>query len=293
MSLSRIPQIWRNLAAHPLNGSFWTAGLRWTLWQARARVSKDVTLAWIDGLKLSGRHGMISISMQAYNGLHEWRDMCFAVHLLNKEDLFFDVGANIGVYSMLLSHVAGAKGVAFEPVPQAADYLARNIAQNHLTARVHIERAAVSAQSGTVSMSTDADVMNKIVAQGAGITVPAVTVDDMAAAHGVPQVIKIDVEGFEPDVIAGATHTLQDPKLLALILEINDNAQKSGTAGLLDQVQAAGFEETGYDPTTRALIAPTGDAALDNRLFIRTSARAAIAQRLEAGHKIHVRGKTF
>lgn len=293
MSLSRIPQIWRNLADHPLNGSTLGAGLRWSTWQIRARLSRDVTLNWINGLKLTGRHGMISISMQAYNGLHELRDTCFACHLLGSDDLFFDVGANIGVYSMVLGHVAGARGVAFEPVPESADYLTRNLAQNGLADQVTVTQAAVSAQAGRVNMSTDADVMNKIVADGDGLSVPAVTVDDQAALLGTPQLIKIDVEGFEPDVIAGAGGTLADPALLALILEINDNAEADGTATILQTLQGAGFVETGYDPKTRALIAPTAEAAMDNRLFIRDAARGAIATRLQAGQPIRVRGQVF
>ncbi|OYU20412.1 MAG: hypothetical protein CFE34_00095 [Rhodobacteraceae bacterium PARR1] len=293
MNVLRIPQIWKNLAAHPLNGSTLLVALRWSVWQLRSRLSHEVTIPWVNGLKLTGRNGMISISMQAYNGLHELRDSCFACHLLNEDDLFFDIGANIGVYSMILGHISGARGIAFEPVPKSAEYLTRNLTMNGLLDRVLVVQAAVSAQTGVVSMSTDADVMNKIVADGVGITVPSVTVDSASAEYGTPQLMKIDVEGFEPAVIAGAGAVLQDSRLLALILEINDNARKDGTDTILNILTNSGFVETGYDPKGRSLIMPFHDGAADNRLFIRASVKDQIEGRLKVGKPIRVRNKIF
>lgn len=293
MPVSRILQIWRNLAAHPLNGSVLQSGIRWSIWQFRSRLAKEVTISWVNGLKLTGRNGMISISMQAYNGLHELRDTCFACHLLNESDLFYDVGANIGVYSLVLGGVAGARGLAFEPVPMSANYLVKNLTQNGLGDRVKVMRMAVSSRSGTVSMSTEADVMNKIVSDGAGLSVPSVTLDDVALEHGTPQLIKIDVEGFEPEVIAGSGRVLADSKLLAVILEVNDNAREDGTASILHTLTAHGFIETDYDPKSRRLIPVHSSDALDNRLFIRAVATPQIADRLRAGRVINVRSKEF
>ncbi len=51
-----------------------------------------------------------------YAGLHEFDDMAFFLHLLRPEDMFADVGSNIGSYTILASGVVGAKSVAFEPV---------------------------------------------------------------------------------------------------------------------------------------------------------------------------------
>lgn len=295
MDIARIPEIWRNLADHPLNSGIVHAAMRWTAWQVRARLSKDVTIDWVNDLRLSGRHGMISISMQAYNGLHELRDMCFATHLLREDSRFFDIGANIGVYTILVAGVSGAKVVAFEPIPSAVAYLKKNVAQNALTDWVTVRPAAVSRTEGTVQMSTEADVMNKIVEAGAGgaINVEATTVDAEAAHHGTPTLIKIDVEGFEPDVIAGATGVLNDPALLALILEINDNARQSGTAMIHETLDRAGFEETGYDPQRRLLCPADASRSYDNRLFIRTASQEEIITRLIEGKTVAVRGQQF
>ncbi len=292
-TLTNILQIWRNLEAHPPNSTFASAAYHWISWQIRSRLTRDVTLDWIENLELTGRNGMISIAMQAYNGLHELRDMCFAAHVLCPEDLFFDVGANIGVYSLLIGRASGAHVVAFEPAPDALAYLERNIAQNALSDRITILRSAVSRVPGFVNFSTDADVMNRIIISGSGVIVPAVTLDDVSAKYGVPQLIKIDVEGFEPDVIEGGSRTIHDPALLALILEINDNAEEGRTDELLQNLHGAGFEEAGYDPCARELIAPSGEAALDNRLLIRAEARHKVVARARNGPVLSVRGRTF
>ena len=49
-----------------------------------------------------------------YAGLHEFVDMAFCLHLLRSGDLFVDVGANIGSYTVLASKVAGANSVTLE-----------------------------------------------------------------------------------------------------------------------------------------------------------------------------------
>ena len=62
-----------------------------------------------------------------YAGLHEFNDMAFCLHLLRSGDLFVDVGANIGSYTVLASKVAGANSITLEPVPQTFERLKRNV----------------------------------------------------------------------------------------------------------------------------------------------------------------------
>ncbi len=162
-NLIKILKIWSNIARHPLNGSIISAGLRRIGWQVKSRIHREVVLPWANGLTLTGQHGMISISMQAYNGIHELRDMCFAAHLLREGDVFFDVGANIGVYSLLIARISDTNVCAFEPIPESADFLETNIHRNQLNGRILPIRQAVSFEAGEVVMYSDDDVMNKIV----------------------------------------------------------------------------------------------------------------------------------
>ncbi len=56
--------------------------------------------------------------------------MSFVLHFLRNTDLFIDVGANLGAYSILASSVSGARTIAFEPVPHTFQLLKNNIALN-------------------------------------------------------------------------------------------------------------------------------------------------------------------
>src|SRR5688572_25821870 len=70
--------------------------------------------------------------MNLLTGLGEFAEMAFVLHLLRPQDLFADVGANIGSYSILASGVSGAHSIAVEPVPETYGMLLRNIALNGL-----------------------------------------------------------------------------------------------------------------------------------------------------------------
>ena len=83
----------------------------------------EVWLPWVDDLILPLRKGDTGLSGNYYVGLHEFRDMAFASHLLRKGDLFVDIGANLGSYSLIASGVCGARSIAFEPVPCTYDRL--------------------------------------------------------------------------------------------------------------------------------------------------------------------------
>ena len=63
------------------------------------------------------RHGETGLTGNLYAGLHEFADMAFVMHALRPTDLFVDIGANAGSYTILACAVAKARGCAFEPLP--------------------------------------------------------------------------------------------------------------------------------------------------------------------------------
>ena len=71
-----------------------------------------------------------------YTGLHEFQEMSFLLHMLRHDDLFVDVGANIGSYTVLASAVIGAKSISIEPIPNAFRNLMQNIILNDIKVRV-------------------------------------------------------------------------------------------------------------------------------------------------------------
>jgi FkbM family methyltransferase len=127
-------------------------------------------------------------------------------------DVVFDVGANIGAYTVLFARWVGPNGhvYAFEPVGSIARNLRAQLALNEVEDRVTVVEAAVTDRVGEMALAVSA---------GAGLNrralptddrlrrlvVPTVSLDAFCAERSLaPSVIKIDVEGAELDVLRGA-----------------------------------------------------------------------------------------
>jgi FkbM family methyltransferase len=120
----------------------------------------------------------------------------------------FDVGAHQGVVAMMLAECVGPAGqvVAVEAPPHNAELARRTAALNGLT-QLCVVHAAGADTSGTLHFSPR---MNGHVAAAdeAAVAVRAVTVDELCAEHGAPDVLFVDVEGYELHVLRGARETL-------------------------------------------------------------------------------------
>ena len=130
---------------------------------------------------------------------------------LRAGDTFFDVGANVGFFTLLGSTLVGKTGsvVAFEPLPRNVALLRRHVAMNGLE-NVTVIAAAVADAPGSGFLSP-----SRSSAQGSlkkeGIAVSVVAIDDLLSRGGLrrPTVLKIDVEGAESRVLAGARNLLE------------------------------------------------------------------------------------
>jgi FkbM family methyltransferase len=89
--------------------------------------------------------------------------MAFVLHFLRPGDLFVDVGANVGFYSILAAAASGANCLAFEPGPDAFDWLCGNIGLNGVSARVEVRREALGRQAGQVAFTVGQDTVNHVV----------------------------------------------------------------------------------------------------------------------------------
>jgi FkbM family methyltransferase len=261
------------LASHPLTRDKPLAAWgRFARWQVESRLKDEVQFDWIDGAKLAVRNGMTGATGNIYCGLHEFADMAFVMHLLQPGDLFVDVGANIGSYTILASVVCKAETIAVEPDPGAATSLRRNLELNGVSDQVQIVEAAIGAETGTARFTIGLDTTNRIASDRDGPTreVQVQRLDDLLRERR-PVLIKLDVEGFEPEVVAGAAATLRRSSLLAVETESRDQR-------IIQQLNAAGFEELFYEPLSRTLCdEPVGRQS--NALFVRD--RAACVARLK------------
>lgn len=136
--------------------------------------------------------------------------------VLRPGDVAFDIGANVGAYTVLFAQWVGVAGQvhAFEPAPDAFRGLRRHLELNHLGEIVVVHRVAVSDQIGEASfVGTGSDGTNHLLSRSESevrvIRVPTTTVDAVCAESGAcPRLLKIDVEGAELAVLRGARHTI-------------------------------------------------------------------------------------
>jgi len=156
---------------------------------------------WIVG---SGNHGY-------WLGSYELGKRALFVKTVPAEGVVYDLGANVGYYTLLCSVLAGSGGrvYAFEPLPRNLDFLKRHLALNRIENATVIE-AAVADRGGTVHFEEDASTSKgRIGAQG-GLEVRSIALDDWIEKGKLPRpsLFKIDIEGAEFQALQGARKTL-------------------------------------------------------------------------------------
>lgn len=267
----------RFVTEHPLNsGQRLRALLRLARWQLGSRlVAGDIVHEWINGAKFLVRSGETGLTGNVYTGLQEFAEMAYLMHVLRPDELFVDVGANVGSYTLLACAAAGGRGVAIEPVPATYQRLVENLRLNHLESSVQSFNLAVGNAPGMLRFSGDMDVGNRALADGevreGGIVVPVTTLDLLLKDQS-PTLIKIDVEGYESPVVAGAEQTLRKPSLHSVIMELNGSGEKFGfdEGRVFEAMADHGFGAYAYVPQTRQIeSSPEGEPRTDNVIFVR------------------------
>jgi len=273
-------------ATHPLTREApLSAWGRFASWQIRSRIQDEVIVPWIAGQKLAVRRGMLGATGNIYLGLNEFADMMFPLHFLREGDLFLDIGANVGSYSVLAAGVCRARSWAFEPDPLTAGHLRRNIAINALEDRVVVHECALGPSSGEVKFTIGLDTVNKVADDGAANArvVQQRRLDDVVGAAE-PLMIKMDVEGYEEDVLRGAQAVLAKPCLKVIELE-------TVTPGIEAIMRENQFERFYYDPFRRALGSSPNAYKAENTLFIRD--RPFVEARLASAKTVDVLGRAI
>lgn len=124
----------------------------------------------------------------------------------------YDIGANVGFYSLLAARLVGPSGrvFSFEPLPSTVAYLKKHIELNRLT-NVEVTEAAVGSAMGTAMLELGPSSATTRVSTEGSVSVQVVSIDAWRTARQGPgpQVVKIDVEGAEIQVLEGAKQTLQ------------------------------------------------------------------------------------
>jgi FkbM family methyltransferase len=275
----------QGIAAHPLTRDRKVgAVLRVIDWQFRSRILKDVHIPWVCGQRLVLSRGMEGATGNVYFGLHEFSDMLFVLHFLRPGDLFVDVGANVGVYTVLAAGACCVKTIAIEPDLTALRALRYNIAINGLDPFVEVHDVAVGPGDGPVHFTVGLGARNRVTRDGSSTTkVRQRPLDDIVGLRS-PTFIKIDVEGYETEALEGARKTLEKGDLKIAAVEWPHQPAS-------DLLRSYGFTQLHYDPFARRLTPESCDFTPSNTLFVRDL--AFVEQRVLTAPAIQVLGSTI
>jgi len=278
------------IARHPANRNRRLRALgRFAGWQFWKRViRRPVTATFSPGLRVRVYPDSKSASLALYTGLPEYDDMLFTVRFLMAGDTAIDVGANIGLYSLLAAaRVGKGKVIALEPHPVAADRLRENVALNKLQ-NVEVRAEAAGAKLGVARLTAKLDTINHIVddSEVAGsIGVRVLTLDSLVRPGDQVALVKLDAEGFESECLLGAVRLLEERAVVAWIVEINGLGDRygSGDQAILNTFERFGYQAHRYSADTNQLLEP--DQPTDNvewnMIFVRSTGE--VEQRLSAG----------
>lgn len=267
----------RFIGEHPLTKQHvGSACLRVLRWQIHRRTSHGpMKVPFVNGGHLllePGAHGLTGFF---YVGLPDFEEAAFALHLLRPGENFADVGANAGAWSIMAAQGARAKVDAFEQIPSSLARLTKNVESNALENDVFVHGVGVGSQVGKLAFTTTQDTGNRVAssedAAGELLEVPVTTLDQVLHDR-CPVLIKIDVEGWELEVIKGAQTLLREPSLLALIIETFREHNLS--TPMLYEMEALlaehGFRPCAYHPFQRRLGALDSKArSTDNTIYVR------------------------
>ena len=185
-------------------------------------------------------------SLYWYDPASRTEDYDFITGFLKENDIYLDVGANMGVTVIPGARSVGNKGkvIAFEPHPKICSYLKENVALNNLN-NVEIHNCAVGNQNGSIYFTNKfTDDMNQVSTSSENnIKVPIVLLDDVIKELDNIALMKLDVEGYEKFVIEGAMQTLK--KVNCIYFEVSDNNFKDfgySSSDIFKLLEQAGFK---------------------------------------------------
>ena len=242
---------------HPSNkGRRVRAVARAASFQVRGRLLHQRALAplgsssriWVDLHRTAG-------SKSLYANPPDHPEMVVWRRWLRRGDVFIDVGANVGTYTIWAADL-GATVVALEPAPDTCALLRENVALNGYP--VEVIEAAAGAEPGTVRFTAGRDCLNQVDASGEA-EVAVVVLDDVIGTRRV-RGVKVDVEGFELEVLRGCRSALAEGRIDLMQLEWNDasvNLLSQDRQAVADFLHEYGYEI--YRPNATADLVPFAD----------------------------------
>lgn len=197
-----------------------------------------------------------------YNYIVDWEEFNLIEKYVKNGDVVFDIGSNMGFYTIWFSKFIGNNGSVFSFEPDSKNFsrLKKNIELNNLDNQISANQLAVSDHDGVVKFTTGFDGENHISNSGeTNISeVNSIRLDSFYQLKSITKVsyLKIDVEGFEYAVLKGGEE-LFNKKIVDIIqLEINSAIENSATSieMILQLLKEYNYTLCKYDIVTNKLV---------------------------------------
>ena len=273
----RLFLIIKSFINHPIGKrSLFLSFKKFLFFQIYFRVMKGEYLySWINDSKFFVSPGETGITGNLYFGLHEFEDMSFLLHYINDKDVFFDIGSNVGSYTILSGVVKRCTVHSFEPNPQTFIKLKRNLSVNPEGLKINLHNVGLGAKKGYLMFTNyNVSTLNHVVIDNKEENVVKVKIETLDHLGIIPNIIKIDVEGFEHYVIKGGLKTLKNENLKCIIIELNDSGKKysQNKNDVFEQLKSLGFKSYKYSPFKKELTPIDGiNNSGNNTLLLRGS----------------------
>jgi FkbM family methyltransferase len=193
---------------------------------------------------------------------------------LTQRSVVLDIGANFGLYTALAGSIVRSRGklYAFEGNPRIFESLQRTIVANDLYFNPNIIPAnlLVSDETGRGLLHYSANLpsggtMSDVALSGGmrhTVEVPMTTIDDFLPPDLPVDLVKIDVEGHEPQVLRGMERTIARSPNIRIVLEFAENllAHTIGGADFIEYIRSLGFAICRVLPRFKLRLVPAGEA---------------------------------
>tara|TARA_Y100001970_G_scaffold157891_1_gene193143 strand:- start:4820 stop:5737 length:918 start_codon:yes stop_codon:yes gene_type:complete len=186
---------------------------------------KPLKIKWLNNLRYHLSLGDSGIIANYYFYIDDYEESIFLIHYLTNKDLFIDVGSNHGHYTMIASGICNSKTISIEPVKRTYTRLKMNIELNKLK-NVKSFNVGISNYEGDLYISNNMGSMNRIIEKASDANcelIRTTTLDKLLIKEDNISLIKIDVEGYEKNVLLGCGKNLQNQNLKVIIIELNNS----------------------------------------------------------------------
>jgi len=226
--ISTYIRYFKDYAKHREYGFIWTA-IGYQLFNRPVKKSSEYTSSLGKFYVRSG-----TIDFQFANYAYEWDVKKFFLEHYKDYTVFLDIGANIGIYSILMAQ-KGLKCHAFEPMPENYKAMLRNISLNNLDHNIRSHQVALGSEecncefiyekinTGASRLATNISDYKGPKNSHVNLFAKVIRLDHMAAELAIPPdekiLIKMDAEGMEHMILVGAIEFMRNYRNILIVME--------------------------------------------------------------------------